>query len=88
MHELQEAIKQLPGVLSECKEMSPDIRKLIGSVQSLVLQPNELKNRIKFNADHHKVALARDIAIVKKDQMEKHYFKFGEDLAGILSLLT
>ena len=84
---LSEAIQEMPEVLSACDNMGPDITKLIDTL-SVFRHPVLLKNTITYNVGKHKLALGLDVAEAKKDNMKAKYFKYGEDIAAILEVVT
>jgi len=74
-------------MLKPCENMKGDIESL-ADWANIFLHPTLLEKTVKYNAENHKIALAKNVAQAKVSYSSGHSFKFGENVADILALVT
>ena len=77
---------QIPQELSTCKGMSADLAA-IESWASIFTNKSKLVGKVTRNFLMHKKVVTADIAELKADYTAEEYFKTGEEVATIATVL-
>ena len=87
LHELYEAVRDIPSVIGDCRIIHDDIQTLEAWIANLEAQ-DDLEAYIKHNVERHLLALTNDLRKARSEYAAEEYWQCGVELGNMLVIAT